>query len=294
MLTHCPECKGELSTNANVCPHCGAPVDHGRLASGGAPPAGAAAPAAFHQPITAPPKGHALRNCCGCIFFLLVLFGLAVGFVFMKMKQGWQPPEAAPGVAATLAPGSQPPAGWAYLGADDITIFGKMVSKAVVLSPGGRKPERGAPVPLMGAAAFGIKPERRAELRQVIEEAIDKMATEGKPVGKHSKIVSESEETYPLGPGTDTTKVSHIVSENEDTKEKSDTFLAVVEPYDNEFGWVVLFGMGPEKQFDAEAFKAYLKTVKPPAAPAGSTPPAQPTASTPPAPPIAPTGAGGK
>ena len=37
-----------------------------------------------------------LRNCCGCVFFLIVVFALLVGYVYMQARKGWIPAASDP------------------------------------------------------------------------------------------------------------------------------------------------------------------------------------------------------
>src|SRR5581483_6712976 len=125
MLTHCPECQKELSTAATQCPHCGAPVNQGQLAGGGAPVARPVTPG-YAQPGYAqpgypqgagqppePPKGHFWRNCClvGCLVTVLLCGGSGVAFYMWANKHFPRDPQQVAALSESVAPGAKPPTG---------------------------------------------------------------------------------------------------------------------------------------------------------------------------------------
>src|SRR5271169_4849996 len=146
MLTHCPECQQELSTAASQCPHCGAPVDHGKVAGGGSssPVARPVSPGGYAQPAGAPPgppQSHCFRNCLivGCV--VLVLFGIGF-FVLVSMfvsniqKSITTDPALMAADGQSMAPEASIPAGYEGYKGIDINFFGFFKAKGELLKKG--------------------------------------------------------------------------------------------------------------------------------------------------------------
>lgn len=272
MLTHCPECKGELSTAANNCPHCGAPVNHGQLAARGGPPQQLGAP---------PPKqSHFLRNClaCGCLLFVL-LVAAVVGipaYMFSQIKNSMVDKAGAPALAAAVAPGVQPPTGYELKGGANFAMFG-IKAKGVFMAPVGVELGNGQPPKtLLAFGAFSGKNQTKEQIHEQVEKFLTQMAQGGQGGGQggRTKVVSQGEEDLPIGPGgASTVKALHIVGED-DRGQRTTQYLVLLDDYENEFGYLIVAGLGTEKDFDVDALKGLLKTVKPPrsATPATPTP----------------------
>jgi hypothetical protein len=125
LLTHCPECQGELSTAATTCPHCGVPVDHGKAA----------------QPAKPAAQSHTLRNClaCGCVLVvLLTVAGVFAAVTFAKrLAASAVSQKDAPALAAKIAPGTQPPPSYELKGGLDFNMFG-WKAQCVAIGPQGK------------------------------------------------------------------------------------------------------------------------------------------------------------
>ena len=264
MLTHCPECQKELSTAATVCPHCGAPVDHGMVKQ-------QQQPQIPQQPIAAPPKSHFLRNCllCGCLLAVLAgvaVFALPVYMVAQIQKSVVQKADA-PALAAKVAPGVAAPPGYEIKGGIDFAMFG-IKAEGVAIAPTDVELGKGKePKTLLAFGAFSGKTQSKEQIHDQVEKFLTQMS-QGGGAGAggqrgSTKIVTQEEVDVNVGPGTDTVKAMHMVTEDERSQKRMTEWIVVVDDYDNEFGYLIVAGMGSEKEFDEAAFKAFLKTVNP-------------------------------
>jgi hypothetical protein len=249
MLTHCPECNGELSTAAAACPHCGAPVAQGKIAQ--------------PEPIVVQKKSHFLRNCliCGCFLALLGGAALVALPVYMvnQLKAAVVTAADTPVLAAEIAPGTAPPQGYEWKGGVNFSMFG-FKAKGVCVAPKGAL---GGGQSFIVSGGFSQKRTSKEEIHDAVTKFLQAMETGPKTGHSGSTtIISHVEEELPIGAGTETVKAQHMVSEDDETKKRATEYVVILDKFPNEFGHLVIVGIGPETGFDLDGFKAFLKTVK--------------------------------
>jgi hypothetical protein len=284
-LVSCPECQKQVSTAASQCPHCGAPVSQGSAPmaqpvgqpyppqqpqyqqqpgfpqqpgypQGGYPQGGYA-----QQP--PPPKSNCLRNCL--IFSCLLLVACIVAFAGLsyyamnKLKQqiATTPAEIA-AIGQKVAPGAKTPPGYTEKFALNMDMFGFKAQGAFILN--GADPETGTTI---AWGALNAKPSDKKQLEEQFQKALaagsQGQGGGGNPGGP-KKV--DSEETVELLIGGEPTKVLKIIATDEESGRKSESYFVILDPWNNEFGWLGVGASGPEGKFDLDGFKAFLATLK--------------------------------
>jgi hypothetical protein len=90
-----------------------------------------------------------------------------------------------------------------------------------------------------------------------------------------SSIVEEKTVDLEVGTKGAKTKAIRIIAEDDKKKRIVEEFV-ILTPFDNEFGYLVIFAAGPDTAFDDKGFQEFLRTIdmKPtPGATQASTPP---------------------
>jgi hypothetical protein len=283
MLTTCPECQKELSTAATQCPHCGAPVSHGHLSGGesGKPPMAKAVPqaypaqpgypqpgypqAGYPQPGGPPqqPKSNCLRNCLifGC---LLVFLGIAafVGLTWyaatvLKQSVATTPAEIA-AIGQKVAPGATTPTGYTEKFGLNVNMFGQKWQGAFI-SNGSGDPNEST---IIAWGALNVKPQDKKQLEDSFEKALQAGQGGGGRNGPNSAKKIDLEETVELQIGGEAHKVLHMVATDQNSGAKTESYFVILDPWNNEFGWLGVGASGPEGKFDLDGFKAFLAKLK--------------------------------
>jgi hypothetical protein len=219
-------------------------------------------PPVGEPPIAGPKKSHFLRNClaCGCILGLLgvVAFFVLAASIEGLMKKSVVEAKAVPALAAQVAPGTVPPPGTEYKKSVDFSLVW-LAAKVVCVAPTGQ----GKPGTILLYGGFSQKSKTREQLQEQVQKilgAIEASSASQDPDAQ-TKVVSTVEEELPVGTGTDTVKAVHMVTEDQKTKDREVEYFVVLDPYDNEFGYLLVAAVGKQTTFDVEILKAFLKTV---------------------------------
>jgi hypothetical protein len=250
MLTHCPECNQELSTAATQCPHCGAPVKQGSLAG---------TPVSKPVYVTPPPQGRCFRNCliAGCILVVLIAAGVVVtGVVVARaIKNSFtMDPVQIAAIGQSVAPGATAPPGYESKAAMDVNIFGAIKAKGAFLMKG--DPNRGGMV--IGYGAFSKKGEKQ-DVGQKFQQVLENMNNQGGPQGQNQV---EKQEEVDLDVAGEPRKALHMISVNQNTNQKQEMYILVLDNWSNDFGWLGVGAVGPEGKFDLDGFGAFLASLK--------------------------------
>jgi hypothetical protein len=261
MLTHCPECNGQLSTDAATCPHCGAPVQKGQGAAPTARPVGAAP--AYAQPMQPqpppqqPPQSHFLRNCfiCGCLLVVLAMAGIILVPILAvnKLKNSVVTGQAnVTALGQKVMPGYTLPKGWdnpKNFGID-LSMFGMFTAKGVGLVNGES---------VIMAGSFIPKPGSTDDLKNTMMQGAAANSGGNQGQTTTTTLVNDKVDMV-LGSG-ETVPVIHEVTQDQQGKKRV-LYLLLLDPFDNELGWLGIMAMGPEDTFDLDGFKAFLGSVK--------------------------------
>ena len=258
MLTRCPECQQEVSTQATQCPHCGAPMG-AAVAKPVAPPS---AQPAFAQPAPPPqPQSHCLRNCLivGCVLVVLVVGGVFVAGAMLasKIKNSFtQDPQKIASIGASVAPGATTPTGYSEKFGVDMSWFG-FKAKGAFLAKG--DPNSGGTVIGYGAMQADKNNVNKEKVKEGFQQALQNAGNQNQQ-GKRQQV--EKSEEIELDVAGQPTKAVHMIMVDEDTKKRSSMYVIVLDDWNNEFGWLGVGAVGPEDSFDMDGFKAFLGSLK--------------------------------
>jgi hypothetical protein len=204
-----------------------------------------------------PPQSHFLRNCfiCGCVLVLIAM-GAMVALPILavsKVKNSFTTnPATVTAIGQKVIPGYAPPKGWDNPKnfAIDFSMFGMFTAKGVGLTNGGSLIMAGSCLP---------KPASLDDLKNTMMQGVN--ANSGNNQGSQTTTTLVNDEVdMVLGSG-ETVKVKHEVNQDQQGK-KQVLYLLLVDPCDNEFGWLGVMGIGPDDSFDLDGFKAFVATLK--------------------------------
>jgi hypothetical protein len=228
------------------------------------PQPGYAQPAGY--PAGQPPQkeSHFVRNClvCSCLLVLALIVGttaLVVGFAnALKTSFVQTPAEIAP-IAQSVSPGVQTPRGYNEKFGVNLNFLGTKAQGVILEQPGGNGTT-------IAYGAMSEKPKTKDEFKKQVKTAL-----QNKPDGSQGDLPAESEETpaqqqteeeFTLGNGEKVKFLRAIVQDQNRPGKKGVTYVGILDPYPNSFGWLGVFATGPEETFDKAGFEEFLSTLK--------------------------------
>jgi hypothetical protein len=164
-------------------------------------------------------------------------------------------PAAITAISQNVAGSATVPAGYTQVAGVDFGVF-SFKAKGVILQKGG-DPKAGGTVIAYGALT--AKPQEKAALRDSLEKAMQG-ATGGGQAQQQRQVVSQEEVDMQVG--SETQKVLHIISTDQQGGNKQSQYFVFLDGWNNEFGWLGVGAMGPDDKFDLDGFKAFLASLK--------------------------------